>query len=111
MQSQDLTIYQGETYSLPLTVLDANGAVQNLSGYGVSGYVKTSYSNSGKLVDLGIVVTSTGSGIITLNIPATGTQALPTNISFYDINIMASGTTTVTKAFGGKVYTYPGATW
>lgn len=110
MTTYDLTIYKGETYSLSITLRDADSVPIDLTNYAISGFIKQKYSDSIKLVDLNPtkVVPFTGGGI-TLGVPATGTAAMPCNIDFYDVEISASGS--VTKVLAGKVSVYPEITY
>ena len=111
MDTYDLEIYQGQTFSLSLTLRDNDGIPINLSGYAISGFLKSRYSDSGKLTNLNITVTNATSGIVTLGIPASGTSILPINYSFYDIKILDSGDGTVTKVLAGKASIYPEVTF
>ena len=93
------------------TITGASGIVQNLSGYVVSGFLKTKYSDSGKLSDLGAAIVDSINGGISLNMSATGTAALPINYAFYDISAMNSGDGSVLKILAGKASIYPEVTY
>ena len=111
MDTYNLEIYQGQTFSLSLTLRDNNGTPLNLGGYAISGFLKTKYSDSGKLTDLNVAITDANNGIVTLGIPASGTAALPVNYAFYDIEMLNSGDGTVTKVLAGKASIYPEVTF
>jgi hypothetical protein len=111
MDTYDLAIYQGQTFSLSLTLRDTNGTPINLAGYAISGFLKTKYGDSGKLTDLNVAVTDAVSGVVTLGIPSSSTARLPVNYAFYDIEMLNSGDGTVTKVLAGKASIYPEATF
>lgn len=110
MDNYDISLYQGQTFSLSLTLKDSLGVPMNLSGYSISSYIKTNYSDTAKLCDLNAVISNAASGIVTLNIPATTTASLPVNLSFYDLEMSDIGGT-VTKVLAGKVSVYPEVTF
>lgn len=83
----------------------------NLNGCSVSGYLKNRYGNADKLANLNVSVITPTSGIVSLNIPATGTAALPVNIGVYDVEMFNSGDGTTTKVLMGNAYIYPEATY
>lgn len=111
MDTYDLSIFQGQTFSLSLTLRDINGTPINLAGYAISGYLKTKYSDSGKLTNLNVIISDAVNGVVTLNIPATGTEALPVNYAFYDIEMLNSGDGSVTKVLAGKASVFPEVTY
>lgn len=111
MDTYDLQIYKGETFSLSLTLKDSNGVVINLGSNLVSGYLKSKYSESGKLADLNATVADAVNGIITLGIPASGTEILPVNYAFYDVEMKNPSDGVVTKVLAGKAVIYPEATY
>lgn len=112
MESYDLTIYKGQTYSLGLTVKDAASVPLNLSGYSISGFLKINYTTGTYLTSLNPVINLpyTG-GSVTLSIPASGTANLPCTIGFFDVEIMSSGDSSVTKILRGKAYISPEVTF
>jgi hypothetical protein len=111
MDTYDLEIFQGQTYALSLTLRDISGNALNLAGYTISGYLKTRYSDSGKLTDLNVAITDAPNGIVTLGISAPGTAILPVNYGFYDIEMTKVSDGTVTKVLAGKASIYPEVTY
>ena len=107
MNTYDLSINQGETFSLSLTVRDANGVPINLAGNLVSGFLKTRYGDSSILTNLNVQIANAASGIVSLGIPASGTSVLPVNFAFYDVEMLNTETSQVTKLLGGKASIYP----
>lgn len=111
METYDLQIYQGETFSYSFTATDRSGTTMNLSGQTVSGYLKTKYSDSGKLANLNATVTDAAAGTINLSLAATGTAALPVNYAFYDVEVHNTTGNTTVRTLAGKALIYPEATW
>lgn len=111
MDTFNLTIYKGQTYSLSLTLRDINGVPINLGGYNISGYLKTKYSDSTKLCDLNVAVADATGGVVTLGIPASGTEVLPVGYGFYDIEMLNTGDSSVTKVLAGKASIFPEVTY
>ncbi len=107
MDTYDLSIYQGQTFSLSLTLRDINGTPINLGTNLISGYLKTRYSDSAILADLNAQVANAASGIVTLGMSASVTAALPVNYSFYDVEMLNPSTSEVTKVLAGKASVYP----
>lgn len=111
MINYDLEIYKGQTFTLSLTLRDDNGSVLNLGSNRVSGYLKTKFSDTNKLVDLNATVFDAANGIVTLYIPATGTEALPVNYAFYDVEMFNPIDGAVTKILAGKAQIFPEITF
>jgi hypothetical protein len=83
---------QGDELALQLIITDINGDRLNLSGNNVRGKVRYSYGYTGDaLLDLQPIVFSGASGeyyssgIVNINISATGMAAMPVGRFFYDI--------------------------
>lgn len=112
MDSYDLEIYQGATYSLTATIKDSSSVPINLSGYNISGFLKYKYSDTSYLTSLNPTKNEPyASGVITLTIPATGTANLPIAYGFYDVEIHNTGNGVVTKVLRGKASIFPEATY
>ena len=111
MDTFDLSIYQGQTYALSLTLRDSNSTPINLNGFAISGFIKTRFGDTSKLCDLNVAIANAPSGIVTLSIPASGTAALPVNYAFYDVEMLNSGDGSVTKVLAGKVSVFPEVTY
>ena len=129
--SYDLNITQGSTFNVRLTTKDSNGSALNLSGYSVSGYIRNKYSDNTYLLDMDPTIVSghaaahdpndplktdaIWSGLIDVNIAATGTAALPINQSIYDIEVYLNpnnmNTTSVFKILHGKANIHPESTY
>jgi hypothetical protein len=111
MNTYDLDIYKGQTFTLSLTVKDDNNAPIDLTGRTISGYLKTRYSDTGKLTDLNATIVNASSGILSLGISAPNTAVLPVNYAFYDVEMYTSGDGSVTKILAGKASIYPEVTF
>jgi hypothetical protein len=111
MDTFDLSIIQGQTFTLSLTIRDINGTPINLGGFAISGYLKTKFSDTGKLANLNVTIADAVNGVVNIYIPATGTAALPINYAFYDIEMLNSGDNSVTKVLAGKASVYPEVTY
>lgn len=111
MDIQDLSIYQGSTFSSEKALNDASGVTLNLSGCGISGYLKMRYGDTGRLAAFSITVNQATSGQVTLGLTSQVTASLPVALGFYDIEVYNSGTQATYKPLGGKVSIYPEATY
>ena len=112
MDTFDLDIYKGETFSLSLNLKDADSVPVDLTDYAVSGYLKFKYSDSGKLVDLNVQkVLPYASGDVSLFIPSTGTEVLPVTLGVYDIELYHTGQSTTTKILNGRARIHPEVTF
>lgn len=113
MDSYDLDITQGTTFSLTIALTDSNGSPIDLNSYDVSGFVKYKFSDNLKLADLNATrIAPFESGIISISIPATGTASLPVTIARYDVEIYNTGSNPITsdKVLIGEVSIGPEAT-
>lgn len=104
-QTLDLTFIQGDNYKASVIAKNAAGSAINLVGYSVAGKVRNRYSDSTYLLDLAPTVSSAVSGIIDIDIPATGTASLPVTEAVYDIEMYQG--TEVTRLLEGNVKILP----
>lgn len=89
--SYNISVTQGSSFEVSITARDSTGAPINLSGFDLSGLVKTKYSDTGFILDLAPSgVSPLSSGIINIYLTRSQTENLPTCRAFYDIEI-ASG--------------------
>ena len=115
MDSYNLIINKGITFSQNISVTGNGGNPFDLSGYALSGFLKFRYSDTGKLTSLnpsGVLPLS--GGVINISIPATGTVKLPISYGFYDIQLFGTGIgipTTVIQALYGKANIFPEVTY
>lgn len=85
MATCNFNVNRGSTFSTRITMQNSDSTYINLSGYTVSGQARYSYSSSGVLVDLAPTIYSHVSGMVDIEINATGTTALPIGEMFYDV--------------------------
>lgn len=106
----DISLTQGEDYSLTAELKNSDGSLIDLSGYNVRGKVKYNYGSDTYLLDLNPSVYSAASGIITVNLNASQTASLPITVAFYDIERYTSGDNQVSKVLNGKFIICPEVT-
>jgi len=111
--SIDLEITQGEKFVYSGTAVDAAGAIINLSGYVLSGYVRHKYSDTGILLNLAPYQVSSGvSGQYAISVGATSTANLPVMKGLYDIEARYTGDIdNVIKIARGAVSVFPEVTY
>ena len=87
----NITGYQGDHLQLTLKLKESNNLPINLSGYGVRGQVRASYSSTGILLDLNPIITSHISGTVAININSYVSADIPISDHIYDIERYPSG--------------------
>ena len=101
----DFDVYQGQNFSLSLTVRDNNGVPLDLTNYAISGFIKVNLTST-PISSLNAQITTPTSGIVSLSIPPSGTASLPVDYLFYDVSIdNYSGS--AQKILLGKISVYP----
>lgn len=86
MSTYNISVTQGETLDLDLTLKDSQGNPVNLSGYNIRGKVKYSYGYPNSIYDLEPSISGDGtSGFVNVTIEATGTANLPVTKAYYEI--------------------------
>lgn len=112
MDSYDIQIYKGATFSLSVTLKDENENPIDLTNYNVSGFLKYRYSDSTALTSLNAQKLSPlESGDISLSIHATGTAVLPVTIGVYDVELFNTVSGTVSKVLRGNASIFPEVTF
>lgn len=108
----NLDITQGDKYFNRLTGINTNGDTLDLTNHSASGFVRYQYGSSGILCNLNPTVhASYISGLIDLNLNATGTAALPVGKFVYDIEVFSGSITGAFKVFKGTVSVNPEVTY
>ena len=105
MNTFDLHISQGNSYTVSLNLTDSNANPLNLSGYNLTGQVKNLYSDSGSLINLNPTITNAISGMISINVLPNLTTGIPVTLGIYDIEMYNE--TQSTKVLRGNVFIYP----
>lgn len=114
-----LTMWQGSTFGLSLTVKDANNAVQNLTGYSARMHIRPTYDSESIAESLttanGEIVITPLEGNVSLTLDATRTAnvyvdrstgtKLPKTVYVYDIELVSAGNT-VSKILWGNINVY-----
>ncbi len=90
MSNYNLEITQGDSFILNVNATNSDGSYINLSGYGVRGQIRYQYSSTNVMMDLQPVIASQASGLISINVPGTGTAALKVGVFPYDVEITGS---------------------
>lgn len=104
-----ITIYQGETFPLPVQYLQEDEETPvNLTGYTAKMQIRTSATETDPLVDLssdeGEITIDTTTGTVTATISAEKTAALPAGFKGrYDLFIFAPGATVAEVLVFGPV--------
>lgn len=113
--SADLIIEQGASWGATVAVKNSDESAFDLSGYFVRGQIRNSYGSTGVLLDLAPVIRSgvNGSalisGLIDIDLSATGTANLPINQARFDIEIYNTAGE-VTRVLQGKAIVTPEVT-
>lgn len=105
----NLQISQGDTFNLALNLTNSSGLPLDLTNCLISGWIQSKLSCSGILCNLNPQIQlPSSSGIISLNIPYSGTQLLPCDIFPYQIQMYNTGVVPqiVTKILNGYAYIY-----
>jgi hypothetical protein len=112
----NITMWQGSTFSLVITVQDADGAAQNLTSYSASMQIRPSYDSGIVTESLstanGEITIDAASGNLTMTLAATrtaniyvdplGTTKPPKTTYVYDLELVDNANT-VTKLLYGDV--------
>ena len=114
----NLTMWQGSTFGLSITIKDASGAVQNLTNYTARMQMRTSYDSNTVTESLttsnGEITISGAAGNVTLELAATRTANIsvdmtngkpPRSTFVYDLELIDSANK-VSKILYGDVIVY-----
>jgi hypothetical protein len=85
---RNLVIDQGTSYSITITVSDANGNTLNLDGYTVSGQMRKSYGAISYVPFTTVINLPSTDGEITISLDPDQTSALRAGRYVYDIEIV-----------------------
>lgn len=109
MGSYNISVNQGETFSLTALLKESDGNCINLSGYSVRGQVRYSYGSTGVLLDLQPTIHHPESGAIKIFVSAKDMESLPITVGVYDIE-RYSGEAYVYRVLNGKFTINPEVT-
>jgi hypothetical protein len=102
----NLTIQQGATFSSDVTVTTDAGAVFDLTGHNSFGQLSKGFAST---QDRTTFTTSnnTASGVITISLTAAQTAALEEGRYVYDVTIVKTSDSTVTRVVEGIATVFP----
>lgn len=90
----NLTINSGETFSLPLTILDSAGNTPlNLTGYAVTSMMRKHPESTTKTAQFTVGITSAADGAVTLSLASTTTSSIKQGRYVYDVLLTAEDNT------------------
>lgn len=95
---RDLTINQGETYSVSLFIVDDNDLPLNLTGYTGASQIRR-HPTSLTAYNFNVIITAIG-GIVTMSLSAVGSAAIPAGRYVYDCKITDTNGKVTIIAFG-----------
>lgn len=113
-QYEDLTIDQGTDVAIQLELVDKSGVAKDLTNYTINAKLKKSYnSDSADTHDFTAAITSASTGIITLGLTNTQTDALKAGRYVYDVEISfvdSDANTIVERVLEGNIQVTPSVT-
>tara|TARA_Y100000310_G_scaffold338848_1_gene429677 strand:+ start:767 stop:1117 length:351 start_codon:yes stop_codon:yes gene_type:complete len=111
VETVDLSIIQGDSFSIRIEIKDGNGVPDDLTGYGVRGHVKNKYADTAALLDLSPTISNATSGQVDINVLSSVTKDLPVTEAVYDVEkYLLSDTADITKIIKGKMLINPEVT-
>tara|TARA_B100001094_G_C18142049_1_gene778466 strand:+ start:785 stop:1126 length:342 start_codon:yes stop_codon:yes gene_type:complete len=107
----NLRVERGSTFSSDVTVKDSDGTVFNLTGYSASASLAKGFDDSfyGR-TSFTCTITTPTSGIITLELTADQTNALESGRYVYDLEILRTSDSTITRVIEGIITVSPSVT-
>lgn len=103
----NLTVDQGTDFTMSVDVTDTDGDALNLTGFTVAGQVRRSYFST-TAVNFTCAVSNATSGIITVSLSGTQSDAMKAGRYVYDVEIDLNGTKT--RVLEGQLEVTPGVT-
>ena len=105
----NLTIDQGTTYSVTITVNDDTGSARNLTGYTGRSQMRRSYYSSANTA-FTVSVTNPANGEISITLTAAQTANVKAGRYVYDLELVSANSITVERVVEGIVTIYPEVT-
>ena len=107
----NLTIDQGATFSSDVTVKDANNNAFDLTGYSASAKIAKGFSSTRTRTSITCTIsTPATSGVVTLSLTADQTTNLDEGRYVYDLEILQTSSSTVTRVIEGIITVRPQVT-
>lgn len=103
----NLSIEQGATFSLEVTLRAPGGGVFSLVGYTVRAQIRRSHTHS-QAFDFSVTLTAPATGVFVLGLSAAQTAALGFDTGVWDLEIALNGV--VTRVLQGAVSVSPEVT-
>jgi hypothetical protein len=108
-RATQLTVGQGESFTLAITILDEANNPVDLTNVSFTGSIKETYSSEDVSANFSFqVVAPATSGSVTITLPATTTSTLTAQDYVYDV-VRTDGTD-VRRLLEGKLIVRPGVT-
>ena len=104
----NLTVDQGTEFTMSVDVTDTDGDALNLTGFTVAGQVRRSYFST-TAVNFTCAVSNATSGIITVSLSGTQSDAMKAGRYVYDVEITNAGGTK-TRVLEGQLEIMPAVT-
>lgn len=105
----NLSIDQGTTYSVTISVADDTGSARNLTGYTGRAQLKRSYYTNTNTA-FTVAINNPSEGEVELSLTATQTSNLKAGRYVYDLELVNTGTNAVERIVEGIVTIYPEVT-
>jgi|TARA_A200000159_G_scaffold56922_1_gene52551 hypothetical protein len=107
----NLTVDQGSTFSVAIDVTDSSGDALNLTGYGVAGQIRKTYSSTTFTPFTASVYNQVG-GVVKIELSAATTNLMKPGRYVYDVEISRTinATDEVTRIVEGQLEVRPGVT-
>ena len=107
----NLTIDQGATFSSDVTVKDANGNAFDLTGYTASAKMAKGFQSTKTRTSITCTIQAPATnGLVTLSLTADQTTALDDGRYVYDLEILQTSSSTVTRVIEGIITVRPQVT-
>lgn len=105
----NLRIDQGASFSSDITVTGDDGSIFDLTGHTASGKMAKGYASTHTRTAFTTSI-NTVTGIVTITLNADQTNALEEGRYVYDVEILKTSDSTVTRVIEGIVTVYPSVT-
>ena len=107
----NLTIDQGATFSSDVTVKDANNNAFDLTGYTASAKMAKGFSSTRTRTSMTCTIsTPATTGVVTLALTADQTSQLEEGRYVYDLEILQTSSSTITRVIEGIITVRPQVT-
>ena len=104
----NLTLDQGATFNSDVTVKDANGNAFNLTGYTASAKMAKGFQSTKTRTSITCTIQAPATnGLVTLSLTADQTTALDDGRYVYDLEILQTSSSTVTRVIEGIITVRP----